>query len=246
MEYLGPGLAEGQEGCIGRRAVLPEGAVQVQRVRQGPRAGDGCREAQLIAVALVQGVLAGLHILHICVPGAVQLERPGLAASTSVCQHRQCLHSASPNSSGKDGSPSFTFDSTPQKCNCHLKAGGPPAGIMHAQLRLSAHRQVPGHCCGRRAAPSGSPPLLRRAGDGHCTERCDCWTPVKPLAQACCGCRCCQLLLGSRLLEENHSATAQSPGLAYASTLLILRRCQHLRCHATLRGRCPPHDDPGL
>ena len=85
-EHLGAGRAEGQEGCIRSRAMLPEGAVQVQRVRHRPRARDGCREAQLVAVTLIQGILARLHIPHICVPGAVQLERPGLAVSTYVCQ----------------------------------------------------------------------------------------------------------------------------------------------------------------
>ena len=86
-KHLGASLAKGQEGCVGRGAVLAEGAVQVQRVRHRPSAGDGGREAQLVAVTLVQGVLAGLHIAHIGVPGAVQLERPGLAALTSIFQH---------------------------------------------------------------------------------------------------------------------------------------------------------------
>ena len=55
------GVAEGQESGVGRRALLPQSVVQLKRVRRC-RPGQRSRQAQLVALASVQGVLAGTHI----------------------------------------------------------------------------------------------------------------------------------------------------------------------------------------
>jgi hypothetical protein len=63
--HLRASLPKREECSIGGWAVPPERVVQVKRVQQGPAAGQCCGEAELIAVALIQSILAGLHIRHI-------------------------------------------------------------------------------------------------------------------------------------------------------------------------------------
>ena len=65
--------------------MLPECVVQVKSVRKGPAAGQCCGEAELIAVAIIQGVLAGLHIRHIGGLGSVQPEGLGYFPFARCC-----------------------------------------------------------------------------------------------------------------------------------------------------------------
>ena len=54
--------AKGQKGSVGRWAPLPQRVVELQRVNRC-WARQGSRQAELIALASVQGILAGLHIV---------------------------------------------------------------------------------------------------------------------------------------------------------------------------------------
>lgn len=69
--HLRTAISKGQESSIGSWAMLSEGIVQVQGIRYRALARQGCGEAQLIAFALIQGILARLHIPLICGPRAV-------------------------------------------------------------------------------------------------------------------------------------------------------------------------------